>query len=52
LDAFENAALLLLLLRGFDARLMGAARLATACKFVVPVGGMLYIAIAWVARRL
>jgi hypothetical protein len=50
-DAIENAALLILLHRGFDPQIMGAARFATAVKFYVPVAGTIYIVIAAIFGR-
>lgn len=51
IDATENASLIRLLLDGFDDRLMGIARFATASKFVIPLSGIGYILIAWLLRR-
>ena len=51
IDATENAALIRLLLVGFDERLMTVARMATASKFAIPVTGMAYIAVAWSVNR-
>jgi hypothetical protein len=50
-DATENAALFRLLVGGYDEHWMSVARLATATKFAIPLAGLAYIVIGWLARR-
>ena len=52
IDATENAALIRLILNGFDEGTMSVARLATESKFVIPIAGSLYIVIVWAIRKL
>lgn len=47
IDATENAALIRILVHGYDDSLMTIARLATASKFVIPLTGIGYIIIVW-----
>ena len=47
IDATENAALIRLLLNGYDEHVMNMARLATGAKFTIPLTGIAYILIVW-----
>ncbi len=51
IDATENAALIRLLVMGFDDRWMQVARLATASKLIIPISGFAYIFIVWPLSR-
>jgi len=50
-DATENATLIRLLVSGYDPAVMSVARFATASKFIIPVAGLLYMAIGWAINR-